>query len=508
MEKKETKVLAKFSNLTQFNSQFSKAKIYIAYHGDNRNYTSISKDVFEDMIPSLYGIPVVGEWIENVDSEDGGGYGSHGGKIEISDKGVKYIETTKPIGFVGQDAETSWETVTEEDGQEHEYLVASPVYLWTGRYPEAQSIIENENSQSMEIQVFDGDYRDDEYFDIKKGEFSALCVLGNVEPCFEQSAFKEFSKDEFKAEFNLMVKELKESLLTDVEGGGNVKDEKSKEFKVEETAEEMVADEIVVDEVDETIEETTVETKAEETTEKVTEEVNEEIEEEAEPTTEESTEETSVEETVEEEFVAEEQEETKKDFELSTWDLRDAIGNILNPIDANGNRTYDFWVMDVFQTYVIVADESKSNTYYKVEFAISEDDKVSVGEKVQIFLEWLTQEQKDSLDAEKSAFEVLKSEVEALKEFKANIQAQEQSDDIEEVFEKFATLLKEEDYADLKDGALEMGVDVLEKELSFRLVQKKFDFSKVVKKDKTKVQIKEVNTEVLPYGTASVYFNK
>ena len=51
-------------------------------------------------------------------------------------------------------------------------------------------------------------------------------------------------------------------------------------------------------------------------------------------------------------------------------------------------------------------------------------------------------------------------------------------------------------------------MDNLEKELSFRVVQKKFDFSKITKKDTTKVSIKDVKTEVDPYGSASVYFKK
>src|SRR5690554_7442615 len=69
-------------------------KVYIAYAGKNRNFSIISKETFEKMIPSLYGIPIVGEWKE--EKED---FGTHGGKIEISDEGIKYIETTKPLAL-------------------------------------------------------------------------------------------------------------------------------------------------------------------------------------------------------------------------------------------------------------------------------------------------------------------------------------------------------------------------------------------------------------------------
>ena len=55
---------SKFETPTKFNSQFHMVKVYIAYAGKNRNFSIISKETFEKMIPSLYGIPIVGEWKE------------------------------------------------------------------------------------------------------------------------------------------------------------------------------------------------------------------------------------------------------------------------------------------------------------------------------------------------------------------------------------------------------------------------------------------------------------
>ena len=46
----------------KLNSQFTKVKIYIAYAGYNRNRTHIDKPVFEKMIPTIFNIPIVGEW--------------------------------------------------------------------------------------------------------------------------------------------------------------------------------------------------------------------------------------------------------------------------------------------------------------------------------------------------------------------------------------------------------------------------------------------------------------
>ena len=45
------------------NSEFAQGTALIEYHGDNRNDSSISKEVFENAEPSLALIPIVGNWI-------------------------------------------------------------------------------------------------------------------------------------------------------------------------------------------------------------------------------------------------------------------------------------------------------------------------------------------------------------------------------------------------------------------------------------------------------------
>ena len=83
----------------------------------------MSKEVIEAALPSLYGIPIVGEYIYlNDGSQD---FGSHGGKIILSDKGIEFEDTTKPYGFITKDAvdNAKWVTITEKDGHtRHEYL--------------------------------------------------------------------------------------------------------------------------------------------------------------------------------------------------------------------------------------------------------------------------------------------------------------------------------------------------------------------------------------------------
>ena len=472
MMDKNKQLIAKFSNIHKFNSQFSKCSVAIAYHGDNRNFSSISKEVFEKMIPSLYGIPVVGEW--KVTEDD---YGSHGGKIEISDEGINYVETTKPFGFVGQDADVYWETITEEDGQEHEYLVASPIYLWTSRYPEAEKVLEGQNNQSMEIQVISGEARDDGYFDITDAEFSALCIFGSeVEPAFESSSFKQFNldKETFKAEFNLMVKELKQSAF---EGGENVTKSPIEEIKDE------VFEEEVVEEVVEITEETTDETVEEVATE--------------EETTEEVTEVTETDVVAEEKFT--------KMFELSHDDIRSKLYTLLYKVEEDDDDYY--YIQKVYDNYFIYGGWD-DDSCYKQGYITTDVDVAFEGERVEMFIEYLTADELEELNNMRNNYSLVLSENEELKSFKANTLSQQKSDEVEDVFNKYATLLDLVDYEDLQENAVNMDIETLEKELSFRLVQKKFDFSKIIKKDSTKITIKEDKDAKEPYGSASVYFNK
>lgn len=240
------------------NSEFTKAKAYILYYGENRNKSKMSKEAVESAMTSLYNIPIVAEWIEK--KED---FGTHGGKIILSDEGIEYVQTTKPYGVVPESCNPRWEMVEDK-----EYLVAD-IILWSGRYSELGKTIEEFSNQSMEINVVEGNWSEEsDVYDIQKFEFSALCLLGQeVEPCFENSKVISYSLDEFKEEMNEMIKKYKEFMSADT------KPEPELELELEpETHEELsfsvtyrqkrealqnALDPIVVkDEEDKTVEET------------------------------------------------------------------------------------------------------------------------------------------------------------------------------------------------------------------------------------------------------------
>lgn len=234
--KKKIRFTINLEKIEQINPLFSKAKINVLYTGLNRNNTYFSQKSVNNALPTIYGIPIIGEYLKEKDN-----FGGHGGKLEISDKGIEYIQTTQPYGYVDKDADIYWEEITEDDGTKHNYLVIDGAYLWTGRYQnELDDLLNQPYGQSMEVDVNDGSFEEIDgvkTYNIKDFTFSALCILGidkngkgEVEPCFESAEISAYSLDKevFKKQFNQMIEELHYSLRQDGlnKGGKNILDEK------------------------------------------------------------------------------------------------------------------------------------------------------------------------------------------------------------------------------------------------------------------------------------------
>ncbi|QOV08233.1 putative prohead protease [Bacillus phage Kirov] len=197
------------SEVKQINPTFSTCKVRVLYTGKNRNMSIITREAVDKALPTIYNIPIVGEFM--VENQD---YKGHGGKLDLDS--YKFIHTTKPYGVVPESAKYGWETVKGADGQVREYLTIEGCYLWTGRYEEAFSVVNKGKGQSMEIEVTNGEWVDsEEAYRIDDFVFSALCILGDdVEPAFEDANIVaySFNKDSFKEEFSQMLDELKVSL--------------------------------------------------------------------------------------------------------------------------------------------------------------------------------------------------------------------------------------------------------------------------------------------------------
>lgn len=208
--------------------------IYVLYTGINRNNSHFTKENIIKALPSVFNKPIIGEYLS-----ENKNFGDHAASLEVNENNeFEVVVSTRPYGLIPESATFRWEDVTEEDGVINEYLVIEGALLWSGRYPEVNTIHESGfYGQSMEIEIENGRFEiidGNEVFDIKDFIFSGFCLLGinkesdpegHVEPCFEKSKVVAYSlnKESFTKEFEQMMAEFKFSLeKKSLEKGGNL----------------------------------------------------------------------------------------------------------------------------------------------------------------------------------------------------------------------------------------------------------------------------------------------
>lgn len=225
-----------FSSIVEGNSSFDCGILRVAYTGKNRNGSSISKEAFERSVKSIYNVPIVCHYDREADE-----IGAHDmALVEHSDGELDLVNLTQPVGVVPESAEWYWEDLEDKNGVVHEYLCVE-VLLWK-RQEAYRKIKENGiTDESMEISVLDG-YMENGVYVIEQFEFTAFCLLGTAEPCYESAGLLMFSEGAFREQYHAMMKELKETYQpaasfaagTDtqnhLEGGNETLDQKKTEL--------------------------------------------------------------------------------------------------------------------------------------------------------------------------------------------------------------------------------------------------------------------------------------
>ena len=71
--------------------------------------------------------------------------------------------------------------------------------------------------------------------------------------------------------------------------------------------------------------------------------------------------------------------------ELSHEDIRQQIYNPINPVNpVTEQRSYKYWIREVFQTYIIVEEWDDSNKLYKIDYTLNEDTVVLASDYQQV----------------------------------------------------------------------------------------------------------------------------
>lgn len=484
------------SSLCEINSSFDTGILRIAYTGKNRNGSSISKEVFESCIETMYNCPIVCNYDRDTDSIGGHDMELVSGK----DGDLKIVNCTMPIGVIPESSKYSWEIVEEDDGVSHEYLCAE-VLIW--KRQEAYQKIKNDGivSHSMEITIRDGEMKDG-VFEIYDFEFTAFCLLGDDhEPCFESSAMGLFSLDALKSQMEEMMSELKEtySLILPhsevedkfdipTEGGEKVLDEKialATEYGYDIAALEFSVEDMSIDELREKFEEM----KTNLTTEPVYEdkfELNSQICDE-------------IRNAVEAEMI---ERSWGKMPRYSVVDY-DADAMMVYCWDADDHWKLFGFSFSMNGDNVVIDFESKK----RMKFAIVEFDE---GEQVmpidaifeQINAQYASNDTQwaDKYQTASNTIESIESELISLRQFKADTEAAAAKVARNEILSQFEDLDGVEEFENLKDNCDEFELDALE-EKCYAIRGRNGSVAKFTKKpEATKLKVERVEPEDRVYG--------
>lgn len=243
--------------LTEQNSSFDKGILRVCYTGRNRNGSYISKETFEKCMSSIYNCPIVCRYDRETDT-----IGAHDvDLVRTQDGGLRMVNTTQPVGVIPTGANYWWDEVEEDNGDVHEYLYIEAL-LW--KRQEAYQKIKDEGTtaESMELNIKSSEMVDGTLH-INDFEFTAFCLLGTAQPCFESASLELFALDEFKAQMTEMLDDLKKSFNlmqtsneADIDttfsskGGSTVLEDKTEVIETQEAEPvEPIAEEEVIDEV-------------------------------------------------------------------------------------------------------------------------------------------------------------------------------------------------------------------------------------------------------------------
>ncbi|HSH35660.1 hypothetical protein, partial [Schnuerera sp.] len=263
-----------------------------------------------------------------------------------------------------------------------------------------------------------------------------------------------------------------------IKGGDNVEYKKFEE-EIVETAEETK---------EEIVDETTKQGQEFESTEDVVEE------------TEEATNDTSQEAVEEESFT--------KTFELSHDDIRSNLYQLLSKVEEEDDEWY--YINEVYDNYFVYSSWD-SQKYYKQNYVKTDVDVAFEGERVELFVEYLTAEELEELNKMRENYSLILKENEELKEFKAQKDKEEFEAEQEKIRQEKIDHINTE-YEKISDDVKELfiskvdeyeTVEDIDADICVYIVKNKVVFSKT-KKEPTpaKVGVEEntQNSVTSPYG--------
>lgn len=485
--------------------RFTKVKVWVAHTGENRNRSIFTKEMLMSLIPSLKNVPITG-YIK----EDKSDFKEHEEGISVNGNEVRIRYLGHAYGVIPEENNARFEERYGEDGVKREYLVVEGV-LWN-KFSDAIDIFDESNgvkSQSMELENdYEGYFNEDNVFVFTRAKVDGVCILGEgIRPAMVSSTIEAFSVSSIKEEMTEMLNEFNAYFSASKlkEGEQELKKKDFVQSKEDETVEITVEDTVVEPEVEETpeapsesVEGNFADKEEEETPEAPNGDFAKEDEEEDEGDEEETPEEEEDEDEDKKLF----SEDVVRQFSVSHEDIRHRIYlGIDEHMSAKGHEGY-YYVQETHDAYVLVSDYDGG--YFHVAYSV-ENDIISFGEVEPRFPMFLSQNEKDSIDADRKTREALEAELKTLRSFKADAELAEKED----MLNTFSSKLSEEELGAIKANLANFTVADIEKEVGAVLLRKNhFSANEETPRQQVRAVSQTNSGDIGRYGALSSLFYK
>lgn len=530
-------------------SRFQKVKIYIAHTGENLNKSIFSREVLENMIPSLSHIPILG-LISEKDNGDKD-FRGHEKNLSLEDGKFKIKFNTHAYGFVPEDNNAHFEITGGK-----EWLVTDG-YLWT-RFIDAMELFNDASGskgQSMEVGDVEG-YTDNRgRLVFTNAVFTGLCILGDdVPPAMTGSTVSTvFSKQDFKSSFEEMLAEFTAekgekalatkkkqndepavaTTVTEPENSASTEPAEpampassaNTSSASKPAAEPAKADDKTkaspasADSSTSDDKPSTSETSAE----PASGESSDSTDENAEMSSKKDDKDTNFLNKNESAFKKDEQEDEpdsddveddKKDknkfsqFELSLSDRERALSDAVRQRYEDDIVVEGVWPVDIFEDYGIFKFVNWSNDnrqLFRIAYSVNADDSIKLGDKTEIFSMYVTQEEKNKIEDNRAKLADLETKIAELTEYKNNIEMSKKEKALDEV----KASLTAEQMKNIRGKFTEMSVEDVEREIAYAMYsanKQEFTHSKRGGVRATNFNAKQESD--FGYGTADDLFRK
>lgn len=532
-------------------SRFQKVKIYIAHTGENLNNSVFTKEVFEEMMPSLSNIPILGCVDSNPDGEED--FRGHEKTLRLNNGNLQVKFNTHAYGFIPEDNNAHFETTGGK-----EWLVAEG-YLWT-RFVDAIDLFNQSSGskgQSMEIMNAEG-YTDDLGRTVfTHADFAGLCILGDdVVPAMTGSTISTvFSQTDVKSAFEEMLAEFAaekgvkalatkkkqdEDVVVKTDKPSASTDDKEKRPSEKPTNkpadkpsskpdEKPASDAATADKGNNSSQENKGTAPADNK--------GEAAEEPAAADTDDDNAEMSAKEDDKDGISlpkneSASKEKDKKDFKQKATDGSDGEDQADSEEDDDSKKKDQFeislntrqwsfieavrnkygsqydWISleDCYEDYGIVRatkEEFGNGQWFRIDYSLNADDSVKLGDKTEVFSMFITAPEKEKIEADRAKLTDLEAQIEQLKAYKAGIEMQAKEDLVKENKDE----LTAKQIEDIRGQFAAKSVEEIEKEIAFALyTTRKSEFTAQNRLGGAKAI--ELKRKDYGYGSANDLFRK